>query len=1158
MGASEDDEWIGARLRAALRTGDEGQTAGALRELLPAIRGAPAGALHRAAPELAAVLAEAARISAPMSGPVATNALHCLAELPARAGAACAPRAEELLQCLAARWADARVGVRAAATAAVDAVAIHCYGPGAAALRSLDPVVRAVAASQSWHVKEEGINYVTHRLLCAHRDGHSDAVSPPLLLPLLHSALRDPKPRVEFAAVEAYAVLHSMFGAAALQWAGALRREGRGDLHELLAERFAEPGLPRLRSGGRVEHPMLTQSTAAGPPPPPGGRRVSDHGDPFPIPGPTQQVVASRGCASPLGFIAPAPRAQSAESSPHNSPVRGSPTERSRPPEAESALSPPVVNGIVTAHAIACRQSRLSEGDPTAFDAKEMHRPGVSDEEKIRLWLPAAVDGIDAAAAGGQRLPEALRYATKPSTAGTAELELVSISSAASSSTRATLQSSYAGVRRRRPEPPPLCRGDLSPSVPSVLPTAPSTASTYFPAPSTAGTALTGDSPSSCAGDAADKLTLLRAKGRGTGGGRRRRWLQRDDGTAWAGVSTGTDGSARGALTTPNVVPSESIPSSALHTSPPLSSDPTGTPQKSVLPAQLPAVPRTAAEPPPEMEPRPLPPDNTPNDTEFAGRWRRLHGTAQPTVGGGLPAQGGPAQGGPCRQPAAPEAAATEVLQRRAPRPLLPADPAAAPQEDDPQQRRQLPLRISGARPTPLAGAPSGGAAPGAAPADPPPQRSADPPPQRSGVAARALERRAQRARQLQQAPAAAESDGAGPAGGGGRRGAPPESSTPCGAVDLTLTVTSQSSSGGAHRPGSPSACRYRSVTDQASKPQEEIPTEALEPVPSPERALGEAVEATRGTDWRKHFDALTTLRALAAHHPQVLAPHLQAVAAAIVKSAMCLRSAIARHALVALGDLVTYMQRRADACLGEPVGVLHALLRRCAEPNHFLAEEAERSISAMVAHCSTARVLAALAPQLAHKAEKHRAKAAKVLYAAVEKLGAAAFEIRDLGGLLAGVHRLLTDSSFETRHWGRLTASSLRQAAGADFERLCSRAGLPQKQVQALQDAAARAVVQEHAVVSASGRDHLTRVDLTPSDAMPHPQLHSTAARPAKQPRRATSMPDTATPLQVVGGEVVGDDAPDLHKSLSIQRPPRAGPRQPGPQARPRAAPGA
>lgn len=292
----------------------------------------------------------------------------------------------------------------------------------------------------------------------------------------------------------------------------------------------------------------------------------------------------------------------------------------------------------------------------------------------------------------------------------------------------------------------------------------------------------------------------------------------------------------------------------------------------------------------------------------------------------------------------------------------------------------------------------------------------------------------------------------------------------------------------------SPTTGKYRSIADQAAKPQEEVPTEALTPVDAPERALHDALEAMRGQDWRRHFDALTTVRACTVYHPHALAAQLHAVTSALVKSVGNLRSVLAKHAIVAIGDVVAHAQRKADPCLGEPVGLLAALVRRAADANHFLAEEAERVLLVCVDSCSAPKVLAVMTVQAAHKSERHRAKSAKVLHALVSKLGAATLELRDTGAVLVQLTKLLGDSNFEVRHWARLACTALQLAAGADFERACLRAGVPPKQVSCLQEAAQRARAHDDAVAPSSSRDHVTRVTLMPSEAMPHPAMQRTS----------------------------------------------------------------
>eukprot|EP00756_Hemistasia_phaeocysticola_P002180 Hpha_TRINITY_DN11501_c0_g1::TRINITY_DN11501_c0_g1_i1::g.32456::m.32456 len=981
---------VAVRLRGAVERGDEEEVAAAFAAARDVVRSLAPGSGAQAAPIVDAAGKAVERVSQ-MSGAVVIGSLNCLAE--AAAHGCGEVEIHPILRCCVSRWADARIGVRSSATAAIHAIGSQMDSGNTTGgqLKALSSVVPEVGMHTNWHVKEEGCNYITHVLLCAQRDGCAAEVPLSLIFPLLSSALKDPKPRVEFAAVEACAVLHGLFGKVIIQWVQGFKDEGRGDVLELLLERFAEEGLPRLRSRGKVEHPMLSQSQM--PPPPPGVEPIRKVNQVPPVA--DRRLSTRSGVVSPLVGVQAAPdrpKSASSDDSSHSD-------SRTYSALALQDIVPAAQGGApstaATARAILEQQRRQSTADPNAFHARDMHRPGVTDEEKIRLWLPQSAD------------PKAQELRYKPSTAGTAELELVSISSAASSSTRGTLQSAHAAAetRRRRPEPAPLTHEALSSvqTPPAGHPAnngAHSTSSNpavYCPPstaghPSTAGTHL-GDSPSflSNSTDSQDKLSLLRAKGRQGGsalGGRGRRWLQSGDSTA-----TSAD-SARGSLATPNVFPQgaeSATPNASSHNG---SAEPT-------------------------LRERRRPSDENP--------------TPRPLVGLGSVTE--------CTRRAEPEG-----VQR-----LPPSNFGLGVQDEGVvgrgEQSRTQNLRFG--RPngttevqTPLA------------------------------VGARASWKTDRRG--LRRPPASSEPR-------------VPET------VDLSLTVTSQSSGG---RTVSPNTGKYRSVADQARKPQEEIPTEELEPLQHPERVLPDALEGAKGQDWRIHFEALANIRAIAVYSPQVIQSNLQQVGTSLVKSVNNLRSAISKHGIVAIIDLVTHLQRRVDPFLGEPVGIVTSLVRKAAEPNHFLAEEAERALLAVVAQCSPHRVVSALVPLLGHKSEKYRAKAGKILHALICRLGSTLYEMRDAGVVLQHLHRLLGDSNFEVRHWSRLACSVLHQSSPSEFERQCARAGLHQKQVQALTDAAARARAHDEAVAASGARDHLTRVNLMPSDMMPHVMPRTQAAR--------------------------------------------------------------
>ncbi|XP_045076229.1 TOG array regulator of axonemal microtubules protein 1-like [Coregonus clupeaformis] len=107
-----------------------------------------------------------------------------------------------------------------------------------------------------------------------------------------------------------------------------------------------------------------------------------------------------------------------------------------------------------------------------------------------------------------------------------------------------------------------------------------------------------------------------------------------------------------------------------------------------------------------------------------------------------------------------------------------------------------------------------------------------------------------------------------------------------------------------------------------------------------------------------KKIEGLTSLRALAQNHMDMLMPKLHDICLAIINEVKNLRSAVSSAAMATLGDMYAYLQRAMDS---EVEGTARVLLHKASESNTFIRQGANFALGHMVQSCTPTRVMKAL-----------------------------------------------------------------------------------------------------------------------------------------------------------------------------------------------------
>mmetsp|Transcript_21287 Transcript_21287/g.54299 ORF Transcript_21287/g.54299 Transcript_21287/m.54299 type:complete len:944 (-) Transcript_21287:28-2859(-) len=197
-------------------------------------------------------------------------------------------------------------------------------------------------------------------------------------------------------------------------------------------------------------------------------------------------------------------------------------------------------------------------------------------------------------------------------------------------------------------------------------------------------------------------------------------------------------------------------------------------------------------------------------------------------------------------------------------------------------------------------------------------------------------------------------------------------------------------------------------------------------------------------SDWVAQVEALTDLRRLARYAPQLLgAAHpLRQAVACVIGQVESLRSSVAKGALMCLHDLFLTYKWGMDAELDV---VAPVCLRKAADNNGSISDEAERTLLAMCQSTSEAKGLAmllAFAVDGRSKNAKLRAKSVWCLIIVIQRLGPRIFRIGDVDRLVQLLHKLLGDASSEVRNLAKLATTALHSVAASaeEFDRLLGR----------------------------------------------------------------------------------------------------------------------
>lgn len=212
--------------------------------------------------------------------------------------------------------------------------------------------------------------------------------------------------------------------------------------------------------------------------------------------------------------------------------------------------------------------------------------------------------------------------------------------------------------------------------------------------------------------------------------------------------------------------------------------------------------------------------------------------------------------------------------------------------------------------------------------------------------------------------------------------------------------------------------------------------------VKSVDIGVQDALANMADSDWEKKCYGLAGIRNAASTQPELLQPAVHSVLMAVDAEMKNLRSQVARAAILCMTDLLstTALKKGLETDLDK---ISRTLLSKAGESNHFIREDVDKALTAMVEHLSPPRVLTALcANGLNHKSVIVRKSAASCMFAVVDRLGPqrALKGTKDVTDrILTSTAQLVVDGSQENRFWGKKILNALMRQQ-PDFDKMVAK----------------------------------------------------------------------------------------------------------------------
>ena len=220
------------------------------------------------------------------------------------------------------------------------------------------------------------------------------------------------------------------------------------------------------------------------------------------------------------------------------------------------------------------------------------------------------------------------------------------------------------------------------------------------------------------------------------------------------------------------------------------------------------------------------------------------------------------------------------------------------------------------------------------------------------------------------------------------------------------------------------------------------LKSEELPPVAQPEVEFQSCLESSKAQDWASNFDTLNMIRRLLRHHPGVFLAQtsLHAIVLNVIRMADSLRSSLAKNSLIVISEMSQALKRALDM----EMDVLAALLlRKCADTNVFISQEAGKAMVSVCSNCTGSRVAASMLGQASFaKSAAMKAKIATGFQLVFDRSAGFLHKVKDLDRVITLLAGYLSDAGQEVRANSRAALQALKGAYGmeGEFDRMVER----------------------------------------------------------------------------------------------------------------------
>lgn len=225
--------------------------------------------------------------------------------------------------------------------------------------------------------------------------------------------------------------------------------------------------------------------------------------------------------------------------------------------------------------------------------------------------------------------------------------------------------------------------------------------------------------------------------------------------------------------------------------------------------------------------------------------------------------------------------------------------------------------------------------------------------------------------------------------------------------------------------------------SETADVPNAETDSRDLVALSNPAKALESCMTNIAVDQWDTQLDALTQLRQLAVHNPEVVKTHIAQLQKDVLNSCNSLRSNLSKNALKCMCDLFEGLGRAMDPHIDNTVKVM---MNKMTEASGFINGEAERVVDSMVNSATDTKVLTSLMAMCDHRHPIIRGKSALFVDRCCQKIGSNLASSGVLDRLLQVLMQYASDSSQEARSCGKQAISRLARLIPTDLERAARR----------------------------------------------------------------------------------------------------------------------